>query len=280
MRQCHFGGIRVVMHCANSPHAHADPSGRAAAGLARRSRAMRRVAKRSGDGLSRTRAATSPGEHAAPFPFPPIPRTDWHDVPVPRRFHAGAAPREPAAGRAADDGSCPLSHPVKAKLTSGIYHVPGGVNYERTKPDRCYVDAAAAEADGLRAVEALTAFSPASASRGRWRGPTARRVPPATRRDDVGRHTASRWRSPSARPRRSGSGRRPCRRCSRRPRRARVPTRPIMPGVSSLCTTSMWRAGGRSTVCSSMPTMRGRLLLAEQRARDLRGRRPRRRARR
>ena len=48
------------------------------------------------------------------------------------------------------DGGCPESHPVKAKLSSGIFHVPGGANYERTKPDRCYVDEAAADADGLR----------------------------------------------------------------------------------------------------------------------------------
>lgn len=48
------------------------------------------------------------------------------------------------------DGECPGSHPVKGKLTSRIFHVPGGFNYPRTKPDRCYVDAAAAEADGLR----------------------------------------------------------------------------------------------------------------------------------
>jgi hypothetical protein len=82
----------------------------------------------------------------APFPFPPIPRPT-HDVPPP-------APAPPPVGPTADpgaDGECPLSHPVKAKLSSGIYHVPGGQNYERTKPDRCYVDAAAAEADGLRA---------------------------------------------------------------------------------------------------------------------------------
>lgn len=48
------------------------------------------------------------------------------------------------------DGGAPGSHPIKAKMTSGIYHSPGGLNYERTKPDRCYRDAAAAEADGLR----------------------------------------------------------------------------------------------------------------------------------
>ena len=48
------------------------------------------------------------------------------------------------------DGQCPPTHPVKAKLSSGIYHVPGGAMYARTNPDRCYLDAAAAEADGLR----------------------------------------------------------------------------------------------------------------------------------
>jgi hypothetical protein len=48
------------------------------------------------------------------------------------------------------EGECPVSHPVKAKLTSGIYHLPGGGNYDRTRAERCYVDAAAATADGLR----------------------------------------------------------------------------------------------------------------------------------
>jgi hypothetical protein len=48
------------------------------------------------------------------------------------------------------DGSCPTGHPVKAKLSSKIFHVPGGGSYERTSADRCYADAAEAEADGLR----------------------------------------------------------------------------------------------------------------------------------
>jgi outer membrane biosynthesis protein TonB len=47
-------------------------------------------------------------------------------------------------------GACPSTHQVKAKMTSGIFHLPGMQNYDRTVPDRCYVDAAAAEADGLR----------------------------------------------------------------------------------------------------------------------------------
>ena len=49
-----------------------------------------------------------------------------------------------------DDGSCPSSHPVKAKLASGVFHLPGMANYERTKADRCYPDAEAAQADNLR----------------------------------------------------------------------------------------------------------------------------------
>jgi hypothetical protein len=48
------------------------------------------------------------------------------------------------------DGACPVTHPVKAKLSSGIFHPPGGLNYLRTNPDRCYVSVEAAEADGLR----------------------------------------------------------------------------------------------------------------------------------
>lgn len=48
------------------------------------------------------------------------------------------------------DGACPEGFPVKAKLSSGIFHVPGMVNYARTTPDRCYASPEAAAADGLR----------------------------------------------------------------------------------------------------------------------------------
>jgi hypothetical protein len=47
------------------------------------------------------------------------------------------------------DGTCPITHPVKGKQKSGLFHEPGMAQYERTHPDRCYVDANAAEADGL-----------------------------------------------------------------------------------------------------------------------------------
>jgi hypothetical protein len=49
-----------------------------------------------------------------------------------------------------EEGACPVSHPVKVKLASGIFHVPGGLAYDRTTPDRCYRDTAAAETDGFR----------------------------------------------------------------------------------------------------------------------------------
>ena len=48
------------------------------------------------------------------------------------------------------DGACPISHPIKANDNSGIFHVPGGRFYDRTKAERCYVDADAATADGYR----------------------------------------------------------------------------------------------------------------------------------
>ena len=52
-----------------------------------------------------------------------------------------------------DGGVCPPTHPVKVKLSSKIFHVPGGLAYDRTTPDRCYRDAATAEADGFRAAK-------------------------------------------------------------------------------------------------------------------------------
>lgn len=51
------------------------------------------------------------------------------------------------------DGGCPEGFPIKAKESSRIFHQPGGLSYERTRPDRCYADAASAEADGFRAAK-------------------------------------------------------------------------------------------------------------------------------
>jgi hypothetical protein len=69
-----------------------------------------------------------------------------------RRSPTGKA-EEPPGERlwvAASDGVCPQSHPVKAKLSSKIFHLPGSRNYSRTQADRCYPDEASAPADGLR----------------------------------------------------------------------------------------------------------------------------------
>jgi len=46
-------------------------------------------------------------------------------------------------------GAVPTGHPVKAKLRSRLYHLPGMVAYERTDPDRCYATPEAAEEDGF-----------------------------------------------------------------------------------------------------------------------------------
>ena len=96
---------------------------------------------------------------AQPAPFPPQPRaenpaTPARPVTATEPAAAQAAPTAPTRGGDAwvepTDGACPASHPVKAKMSSKIFHVAGGLNYERTHPDRCYRDPAAAEADGLR----------------------------------------------------------------------------------------------------------------------------------
>ena len=96
-----------------------------------------------------------------PFPMPPRPRPEPTAVapePVAGEPAPGKAEPEPAAERVGSsgwvepvDGACPVSHPVKGKLSSGIFHAPGMQMYDRTRADRCYADPAAAEADGLRA---------------------------------------------------------------------------------------------------------------------------------
>jgi len=47
------------------------------------------------------------------------------------------------------DGACPDGYPIKV-AKSGIYHLPDGLSYERTHPERCYARAEDAEADGYR----------------------------------------------------------------------------------------------------------------------------------
>jgi hypothetical protein len=70
---------------------------------------------------------------------------------APRKATARKAPaRSTGAPWVEPDGkACPPTHPVKAKLASRLYHLPGMLAYDRTVPDRCYADPAAAEADGF-----------------------------------------------------------------------------------------------------------------------------------
>ena len=76
---------------------------------------------------------------------------------APRPSHLAAVPSAPAAPSGATwvdpdpDGGCRASHPVKANADSGIFHVPGGASYQRTKAERCYATPEEAEADGFRA---------------------------------------------------------------------------------------------------------------------------------
>jgi len=112
--------------------------------------------------IEANRVDSDPGWEPQPFPFPPQPRTT---APPPvvgiasDSSTAGAVSKtEPLveARRAwcePTDGTCPPTHPIKAKLSSRIFHVPGGFSYDRTIPDRCYADTAAAEADGFRAAK-------------------------------------------------------------------------------------------------------------------------------
>ncbi len=65
-------------------------------------------------------------------------------APAKKSASAGAAWVEPAGG------VCPTTHPVKGKLRSAIFHLPGMAAYARTTPDRCYRDEEAATDDGLR----------------------------------------------------------------------------------------------------------------------------------
>ena len=50
----------------------------------------------------------------------------------------------------ADAETAPDGFPIKVKVSSGIFHVPGGRFYDRTKPDRWYATEEAAIADGYR----------------------------------------------------------------------------------------------------------------------------------
>jgi type IV secretory pathway VirB10-like protein len=92
-------------------------------------------------------APSAPTPPPAPAPAPTAPPAAQAAPSAPRKAPVKALWVEPKGD------VCPTSHPVKAKLSSKIFHLPGMLNYDRTNPDRCYRDAEAAEGDGLRAAK-------------------------------------------------------------------------------------------------------------------------------
>lgn len=104
---------------------------------------LRKQAPRKGDNATRTPAAPPVSQPQLRNATPEAAKTAADDGAV-----GGAPWVDPL-----EDGSCPVTHPVKAKQSSKIFHVPGGLAYDRTAPDRCYRDADAAEADGFRAAK-------------------------------------------------------------------------------------------------------------------------------
>ena len=84
------------------------------------------------------------------LPWPPIRTNESESTSTVVEPNDGS-PVEPREWLSCDEsGNCPESHPIKAKDSSGLYHIPGGNIYERTIPDRCYATLEAAEADGYR----------------------------------------------------------------------------------------------------------------------------------
>ena len=68
----------------------------------------------------------------------------WPEAP------GGSEPTPTATWIAGSDGDAPDGYPVKLNGSSGIFHVPGGRFYDRTRADRWYATADDAVADGYR----------------------------------------------------------------------------------------------------------------------------------
>ena len=193
-----------------------------------------------------------------PFPYPPEPHTE-----------APTAADTPAVGHRpprrgwvdADDGACPASHPVKAKLASGIFHVPGGANYARTRADRCYALAAEA-AESRRPAPRASARARASARRApsgrgserergepRARASAAPQVPcGAARRGRAARQRSCRERRTN---RARSPGRRRCRPAPATDRRRR--RAPVWRSTAPSARRRPWGRGPRSSSLMLMP---------------------------
>jgi hypothetical protein len=110
--------------------------------------------------VRRIRAALSPQLPPGRDPWPPIARVEpVAERPAPAAVVEVAtevAAVEPAVDEQpvrwvppASPAECPETHPVKVKMSSRLFHLPGMLAYTRTHPDRCYDCEESAVADGF-----------------------------------------------------------------------------------------------------------------------------------
>lgn len=86
-----------------------------------------------------------------PAEWPPVVPEPASDAEPERQPDTASDPTETSTWvEPLDDGSCPVGYPIKANDNSGIFHVPEGRFYARTKAERCYASPDAAVADGYR----------------------------------------------------------------------------------------------------------------------------------
>lgn len=50
----------------------------------------------------------------------------------------------------ARNANCPKSKPIKGNAQSGIYHLPSGQFYDKTRPERCFANEKDAQEAGYR----------------------------------------------------------------------------------------------------------------------------------
>ena len=69
-----------------------------------------------------------------------------------------ASPQPSPTGAKPQGSSCPANAPIKGNVRHGqkIYHIPSSPNYQQTKPEACFPNAAAAQQAGFRAPKTRT----------------------------------------------------------------------------------------------------------------------------
>lgn len=89
------------------------------------------------------------GSDSAWPPAPLEPHAPKAPAPSPTQAASSSTAEQITWVRPNGEGEPPATHPVKAKVSSRVYRVPGMASYDQTKADRCYPTPEAAEADGF-----------------------------------------------------------------------------------------------------------------------------------